>query len=429
MNRPAVSPLVVSLICAALAAPVAHAESWTLYCPQLFDSVQARVLGPHLIEIEGDRISALSAADKIPAAAVRAEGVCSPGWIDLHTHLTTDPSGQGFTEPYRLNPTDIAYRAHANGVLTLRAGFTTVRDLGDNWGVTVSLRNAVNSGIMSGPRIFTSGKSIATTGGHADPSNGTSMRFMGDPGPAQGVVNSPSDARKAVRQRYKEGSDLIKITATGGVLSIAKNGLNPQFEQAELDAIVKTAKDYGLTVAAHAHGIEGMKRAVLAGVISIEHGTFMNDEVMALMRERGTYYVPTLMAGAWVAAKAEVPGFYVPMVAAKARYIGPQISKTLSKAYAAGVSIAFGTDAGVYPHGRNGEEFALLVKAGVPLLKALQMATLSAAKVIQQEQTLGTIAPNYYADIVVFPASAMNDASELSRVLMVVKGGQIVSAK
>jgi imidazolonepropionase-like amidohydrolase len=412
----------VLLIPMFLAASVAaHAQTSIFRCAALFDSATLKVSKNIDILVTDGRITGVRAAGK--EQAVVLNGLCLPGLIDLHTHLTSEPSGQSYTEAYRLNPADLAFRAQANGLTTLRAGFTTIRDLGDGWGVTVSLRNAIAGGTVQGPRVFTAGKSIATTGGHADPTNGTSQRFMGSPGPDAGVINSPEQARQAVRQRYKEGSDLIKITATGGVLSVAKNGLNPQFNAAELEALISTAKDYGFTVAAHAHGAEGMRRAILAGVTSIEHGTMMTPEIMKLMRQRGTWYVPTLSAGAYVAQKAEVPGFYVPMVAAKARAIGPQIAKTLSAAYQAGVPIAFGTDAGVFPHGENGKEFALLHKAGVPITVTVQMATWNAAKVLGESANLGQIAAGKFADITVVSLDALSDPEKLAQPIHVIKNG------
>jgi imidazolonepropionase-like amidohydrolase len=405
---------------AVLSAHAGAAGSNTIVCNAIFDSKNARFLGPHKLVFVDGKIASVTPTTETQTAM----GLCTPGWIDLHVHLTHEPSGQTYTESYRLNPADIAYRAQNNGMISLRAGFTTVRDLGEGWGVTTSLRNAINAGTVQGPRIFAAGKSIATTGGHADPTNGTSLRFMGDPGPDQGVINSPAEARKAVRQRYKESSDVIKITATGGVLSVAKSGLNPQFTQAEANAIVKVANDYGLKVAAH--GAEGMKRAILAGVSTIEHGTMMNEEIMMLMKKKGTFYVPTLSAGAYVAKQAEVPGFYVPMVAIKARAIGPQIAKTLAAAYKFGVPIAFGTDAGVFPHGENAREFELLVNAGVPLEKALQMATFSAAEALGESANLGQLMVGQAADMVVLPLSAQTDAKAMMQPLAVYKAGVLI---
>ena len=218
---------------------------------------------------------------------------------------------------------EYAYRSIPFAEKTLMAGFTTVRELGGV--ISNSLRDAINAGYVIGPRIYSAGKSIATTGGHADPSSGLNMSFAGDPGPKEGVINGPSDARKAVRQRYKNGADLIKITATGGVLSVAKNSKNPQFTEEEIRAIVETAEDYDMHVAAHAHGPEGMKRAIKAGVRTIEHGTIMDGEVLALMKKHGTYYVPTISAGMFVAEKAKESGYYPPIIIPKALEIGPRL--------------------------------------------------------------------------------------------------------
>ena len=276
-----------------------------------------------------------------------------PGLMDMHTHLMMQHNKNSYSEKFFMNEADFALRSTVYAKRTLLAGFTSVRELGDNGTNSVSLRGAIEKGWIVGPRIFTAGKSLASTGGHADPTNGTKGRFKQDAGPLEGVVNGVDDARKAVRQRYKDGADLIKLTATGGVLSLASSGQNPQFTEEELVAIVETAKDYQMTVAVHAHGTEGMKRAVLAGVDSIEHGTFMTEEVMQLMKQRGTYMVPTLMAGDWVAKKAEEEDYFPAVVRPKAASIGPVIMKTFAKAQAAGVKIAFGTDSGVSPHGEN----------------------------------------------------------------------------
>ena len=240
--------------------------------------------------------------------------------------------------------------AAANAKKTVEAGFTTVRNLGDGGMQTISLRKAIVRGLLVGPRIITSGKTLATTGGHGDPTNGRSKNDYSPPSPEDGVIDSYDDAKKAVRQRYKDGVDGIKITATGGVLSVAKSGQNPQFMQDELAGIIETAQDYGLWVAAHAHGTEGIIRAVEAGVNSIEHGTYLDETGMDLMIAKGTYYVPTIMAGEWVAEKAKIVNFFPELVRPKAAAIGPQIQSTFAKAYKRGVKIAFGTDSGVSPH-------------------------------------------------------------------------------
>jgi imidazolonepropionase-like amidohydrolase len=308
---------------------------------------------------------------------------------------------------------------------TLLAGFTTVRNLGDVDNVSIALRNAIDQGMVHGPRIFTAGKSIATTGGHADPTNGRNLDLTGDPGPKDGVINGIEDARKAVRQRYKDGADLIKITSTGGVLSYAKNGQNPQFTLDEIQAVTSTAKDYGFRVAAHAHGDEGIQRAVLGGVDSIEHGTFMSDRTIALMKQHGTWYVPTISAGAYVAEKAKTPGYYPEIVRPKALAVGPQIQQTFARAWKAGVRIAFGTDAAVYPHGGNAHEFVLMVDAGMPPAAALQSATIGAAELLDQSTSVGQLAAGFFADVVAVPGNPLERIAVMETPSFVMKNGSV----
>lgn len=323
-----------------------------------------------------------------------------PGLMDMHTHLMGQHSKDSYTEKFFMEESDYALRSTIFARATLMAGFTTVRDLGDNGINSVSLRKAITEGWIIGPRIYTAGKSIATTGGHADPTNGLKGDYRRDAGPLEGVINGADDARKAVRQRYKDGADLIKLTATGGILSLAASGQNPQFTDEELKAIVETAKDYNMVVTVHAHGAEGMKRAVLAGVNSVEHGTYMTEEIMELMKERGTYWIPTNMAGEWVAKKAEEPGYFPEIVRPKAAAIGPAIRQTFSKAFKAGVKIAFGTDSGVSPHGENAHEFELMVEGGMPPMKAIQSATLEGARLLRVEEKLGTLEATKLADVI-----------------------------
>jgi imidazolonepropionase-like amidohydrolase len=400
-----------------------NAQALTIACGKVFDSETAKLLGPHTIEIVDGRIAALTPA--APAAGSEfidhRSQVCLPGLIDLHTHISDNEAGPAsYTEGYRLNPGDYALRGALNAKKTLRAGFTTIRDLGDVDGASIAVRNAINQGIAEGPRIFTTGKSIATTGGHADPTSGDRRDLAGAPGPREGVINGPDDAYAAVRYRYKEGADLIKITATGGVLSYAKNGLNPQFTQDEANAIVAAAKDYGFAVAAHAHGKEGIRRAILAGVTTIEHGSFLEGDVIALIKEHGTWLVPTMLAGDWVGAKSDQ---FPPMVAAKARAIGPLLAKNFARAYQAGVKIAFGTDSGVSPHGMNAREFKLMVDAGMPANVAIQTATRNAAEVLGMSSDIGSLTPGHYADIVVVAGDPLADVTVLEKPAMTYKGG------
>lgn len=348
-----------------------------------------------------------------------------PGLMDMHVHLEGETNPDQYSEKFFMNEADFAFRAALFAQRTLEAGFTTVRDLGGT-GINISLKKAIDRGWTRGPRIYTAGKSIATTGGHADPTNGVNKLLMGDPGPEQGVINSADEARKAVRQAYKNGSDLIKITATGGVLSVAKDGSGPQFTQEELEAIVQTAKDYGMHVAAHAHGKEGMKRAVIAGVTTIEHGTLMDEEVMQLMKERGTYLVPTLTAGRTVADSAKVKGYFPELVVPKALAIGPKLQETFAQAYKKGVNIVFGTDAGVFVHGLNAKEFGLMVDAGMPPMEAIQSATLVPARLLGIDDQLGTIEKNKLADIIAVAGDPLKDMRVMENVVFVMKDGKII---
>lgn len=348
-----------------------------------------------------------------------------PGLMDMHTHLMSQHSKESYNEKFFMDESDYALRSTVYARVTLMAGFTTVRDLGDNGINSVSLRKAINEGWIVGPRIFTAGKSIATTGGHADPTNGLKGRFREDADPVDGVINGRDDARKAVRQRYKDGADLIKLTATGGVLSLAASGQNPQFTTEELQAIVETARDYHMTVAVHAHGAEGMKRAVLAGVDSIEHGTYMTDEIIALMKERNTFWVPTNMAGEWVAKKAAEPGYFPEIVRPKAAAIGPAIRETFQRAYRAGVQIAFGTDSGVSAHGDNAHEFELMVEGGMSPMEAIQSATLTASRLLKVDDRLGTLLPGMTADVVAVEGNPLEDISAMRKVVFVMKDGVV----
>lgn len=348
-----------------------------------------------------------------------------PGLIDMHVHLESETKKGATANRFINNPADIAFESIQYAKITLYTGFTTVRDLGGS-GVNIALRAAIEKGQVEGPRIYTAGKSIATTGGHADPTNGYRKDLMGNPGPNEGVINGVSDAYQAVRQRYKDGADLIKITATGGVLSQAKDGANAQFTEEEIKAIVMAANDYGYRVAAHAHGAEGIKRAVRGGLHSIEHGTFLDDEGIQLMKEKGTWYVPTITAGKSVADSAKIPGYYTDIVTPKALATGPKIQSTFAKAYKAGVKIAFGTDAGVFAHGKNWLEFVYMTEAGMPPMEAIQAATLHASELLGTSAVLGTIEAGKLADIIAVDGDPIKDIKAMGLVQFVMKNGKIV---
>ncbi|SUZ89999.1 uncharacterized protein METZ01_LOCUS42853 [marine metagenome] len=348
-----------------------------------------------------------------------------PGLMDTHVHLTGEYNANSRLQRFILNEADYAFNAAKYAKKTLEAGFTVVRNLGGPFNVTVALRKAIEEGDVPGPKIFTAARSLSSTGGHGDSTNGWAKHIMGDYGPNEGIVNSPADARKAVRQRYKDGADWIKITATGGVLSVAKSGQNPQFTDQELKAIVDTAREYGMRVAAHAHGTEGMKRAVIAGVASIEHGTFMDREVMKLMKDKGTYFSATILAGDWVGKKAKIDGFFPELVRPKALEIGPIAIKTFAEAYKYGVPIVFGTDTGVSAHGDNAQEFALMVKAGMPEMEAIQSATSIAASFLDIADTHGTVEMGKQADIIAVSGNPLEDITAMEKVIFVMKGGTI----
>lgn len=401
-----------------------------LQCGSLFDAEKKKFIGPHTILIEGNQITAVKKGHQNPSNSedrlidLKSKTIY-PGFIDMHVHIEGEYSPDRYLKVFQNNPEDVAYDAAAIARRTLMAGFTTVRDMGGT-GVNIALRNAINNGKIKGPRIFTAGKAIGTTGGHADPTNGFRKDMVGDPGPKEGVINSVDDAKKAVRQRYKNGADWIKITATGGVLSVAKSGQNPQFAEEELAAITKTAADYGFKVAAHAHGDEGMYRAVANGVKTIEHGTLMEVRTMELMKAKQAYLVATISAGKFVAKQALIPGAYPEIIVPKALAIGAQIQETFKKAYEFGVPIAFGTDAGVYPHGENANEFIYMNEAGMPIEEALYLATYVNAALLDMGNQLGQIKAGFLADIVATDQKADEEITTLTQVSFVMKNGEVI---
>lgn len=419
----------ILLCCSLLFSMLIMGQNTYLHCGKLIDTKDGKVLIDKTIIVSGKKILAVEDGFTLPKSAddvvvdLRSKTVM-PGLIDMHVHLESETNPLSYLQRYTLNPADIAFNAQHFAKTTLYSGFTTVRDLGGS-GVNVALRNAINAGKIDGPRIFTAEKSLASTGGHADPTNGAKRDLMGDPGPALGVINGIDDAKKAVRQRYKNGADWIKITATGGVLSMAKSGMNPQFSLEEIKAICETAKDYGFFVAAHAHGDEGMQRAILGGVKTIEHGTFMSDETMELMKKHDVYLIPTIIAGKSVTEKAVIPNYYPDMIVAKALDIGPRMQAMFGRAYKKGVGIGFGTDAGVFTHGDNAKEFVYMVEAGMPAIKAIQSATLTNAMLLQMENEIGQIKEGFFADIVATETDPTKHIETLTDVVFVMKEGKI----
>lgn len=407
------------------------AQKTYIWCGTLIDGISNAPKKNMTIVIEKNKIVAVqngftnaTVGDKTIDQKTRT---VTPGWIDTHVHLSFETNPNSYLEEFQLNDVDYAYRSVVYAKNTLMAGFTTVRDAGGK--IIPSLKMAINKGLIVGPHIYAAGAIIGSTGSHGDPTNGYREDLMGDPGTKDGVANGVAECMKAVRQRYKDGSDVIKIMATGGVLDVSTNGSGAQFTEEEMKAIVQTAGDYGLKVMAHAHGAEGIKRALMAGVVSIEHGTFMDDECIQLFKQKGAWYVPTIIAGKSVADSAMIPGYYPSLVAKKAKEIGPKIQGTFAKAYKAGVKIAFGTDAGVYQHGKNWLEFTYMIEAGMTPMDAIKAATVSAAELLGISDQTGSIEPGKWADITAVEGDPLKDSQAFGKVVFVMKDGVVYKAQ
>jgi imidazolonepropionase-like amidohydrolase len=427
LNKTVLLVLMISPMSAQSANEAVVSNVTALQCARVIDVSKLTVLLERTIIVDGKTIKQIEAGYISPTGAKVIElkqHTCMPGLIDLHVHLSLQTTANSTVESIGFNPTDYTIRAVANAEKTLMAGFTSVRDLGAPPGVSTALRDGINLGLVKGPRIQAAG-SVASTGGHGDPSNGLNTLLANAHGLDRSIADGPDAARKVVRMRYRERFDLIKIATTGGVLSLAKSGDAPLLSDAELAAIVETAKDYNMPVTAHAHGAEGMKRAIRAGVQTIEHGTFLDEEGMKLMKERGTWLVPTISAGKFVAERAKEKGFFQEIVRVKAAAIGPKIQDTFGRAYKAGVKVAFGTDQGVAPHGDNAKEFQFMVEAGMPAIEAIRTATLNGATVMGLEKNLGTIEAGKFADIVAVVGDPVKDITAMMNMAMVMKDGVI----
>ncbi|MBX2845901.1 MAG: amidohydrolase family protein [Saprospiraceae bacterium] len=415
-----------------LLSSIAISQTTVLHCGQLLDVTTGKVLKDQTVTIEGNKIVSVSKGyqsgnDQAMVVDLK-DMLVLPGLIDMHVHLEGQSSPTTYIDRFKDEPEMLALKAYHYGHKTLMAGFTSVRDLGGS-GANNAVRDAVNKGMLEGPRIFSVRKSIAITGGHADPTNGRNTKLQGKPSYQDGVCDGAEECAKAVRWQIKNGADWIKITATGGVLSVAKDGDGPAFSEEELEAIVQSARDRGVQVAAHAHGKEGMLRAVKAGVKTIEHGTYMDEEVMREMIKRDAYFVPTITAGWAVARNADKEGYYPEVVRPKAKRIGPLIQETFGKAYKFGVPIAFGTDAGVFDHGFNAKEFELMHEMGMPMIEAIQSATITNAKVLRMEDQLGSIEAGKLADIIAVSPNALEDPTEMMEVVFVMKNGKVVKGE
>ncbi|HEU4429602.1 MAG TPA: amidohydrolase family protein [Myxococcota bacterium] len=428
MHRATASRALAALMTAAVMSAAASADT-LLVCGDLVDARAAKRIGPHTIVLHENQIARV--APGVLAAAAGDEAIdlgghtCMPGLIDAHVHITDEYSQRSELERFKLSEADYALRGAHYAEKTLRAGFTTVRDLGAAYETSIALRDAIQQGVAIGPRVFAAGQAIATRGGHADRSNSFRPDLIQDVEARSDLVSGADSARDAVRKRYKQRADWIKITATGGVLSVAKSGHNPQWSEAEIRAVVETARDYGIRVAAHAHGAEGAKRAIRAGVASIEHGTLLDADAHELMKKHGTWLVPTLLANDWVYERAQAPGFFPELVRPKALEIGPRATETFQRALRAGVKIAFGTDTGVSAHGDNAREFELMAAAGMPPLETIRAATARAAELLQLSDTLGALEPGKLADVVAVAGNPESDIALMKRVSFVMKDGVV----
>jgi imidazolonepropionase-like amidohydrolase len=407
--------------------PPAPSPDTVIHAGRLIDGVSATPRERVSIHIAGDRIVRVESGFATPPGASVVDlksGTVLPGFIDSHTHITSELGPDAIARYATLGAVDAAVRSTVYAKRTLEAGFTTIRNLGADEGVDVALKRAINEGIVPGPRMWTARATLSITGGHGD-MGGIRHDLRPQPTWQQGIVDSPEEAAKAVRYQHKYGADLIKFTATGGVLSINDSGHLQQFSMAEMKSIVDTAHLLGMKVAAHAHGKEGMESAIKAGADSIEHGTYLDDETVALFKKHGTYYVPTILAGKTVAEMAKKPGALHPSVREKAARIGPLIQGAFTRAYKGGVKIAFGTDSGVSPHGENAREFAYMAEAGMPAMEAILSATRNAAELLGAADSVGSIQPGRYADVVAVAGDPLKDITELRRITFVMKGGQV----
>ncbi len=408
-------------------------KTYVLKAARMFDGKSDALTKPGLVVVTDGKIAGIGSGAAIPTGAEVidfGDATLLPGFIDAHTHLTMmyagDDSKQAALDLLQKTIAERALDASANARVTLMAGITTVRDVGSSDYLDVGLRNAIRDRVVPGPRMLVTVHALSATGGHCDHEAGFRAGLFGhESGPLEGVINGPEQARYAVRLDHKYGADMIKVCATGGVLSPTDDVDTPQLTQAELDAIVDEAHALRRKTAAHAHGAEGAKRAIRAGIDSIEHGTFLDDEALDMMKQKGTFLVPTLMAPHGVQERIDRGLYIPPAILAKAKAAIAAHDQTVRKALAKGVKIGLGTDAGVYPHGRNVEEFHLLVDVGMKPIDALKAGTSADAELLGLADKIGTLEAGKLADIVAVPGDPMENIRQTEHVFFVMKEGVI----
>jgi imidazolonepropionase-like amidohydrolase len=421
--------LTLLLAAACLSSPAPQAEFVAVRCGEFWPEPSAEVQSNVVLLIrEGKIQQVLAAGEQLPPVDQvhdLSEAFVMPGWIDCHVHLTGELSRKSRLEYVTLSEAAVTLRTVMHARRTVEAGFTTVRDLGADTGAIFAVRDSIQRGEIPGPRILAAGSAVTPSGGHGDPTHGYRETLFDLPGISSGVADGVPQCRAAVRHQVRRGADVIKLTATGGVLSETAAGTDQQFFDDELKAIIDTAHMLGRRVAAHAHGPTGMAAALRAGVDSIEHGSFLNQECLALFLEKGAWLVPTLHAGQTVVTYAGDPDWFPEVIARKARMVGPVMMRSLGRAHKAGVRIAFGTDCGVGAHGLNAEEFSLMVRAGMSPTAALTSATTGAAELCGLAASHGKLAPGYVADLVALSADPRGDIGLTEKPLAVMRAGRL----
>lgn len=422
-RRAAALPVLLLACAAAYAADAPSTQVTAIKAAHMVDVRSGAVIDDAVVLVTGERITAAGKNLAIPANAKVIDlgnKTLLPGLIDMHTHLTGNPEDMGYSS-VAISVPRAALTGAKNARLTLRAGFTTVRNAGAEGYADIGLRDAINDGDLPGPRIVASGPALGITGGHCDDTmHAPEYKSVGS-----GVADGVEEVIKRTRQIIKYGADVIKICATGGVLSMGDDPRASQYSPEELKAIITEAHRLGRKVMAHAHGGEGIKYAVLAGVDSIEHGSYIDDEGIKLMKEHKTWLVPTLYLGDWLIDNAEAIKLPKQMLE-KAKVVLPTARVNIAKAIKSGVQVAFGTDSAVYPHGLNAREFAVMVKLGMTPIQAIRSATVSASQLLGWTDKVGTIEAGKFADIIAVDGDPLKDVTTLERVQWVMKGGAVV---